>query len=128
MFLATFSLASTQTINVKGTVIDDNGEPVIGASVMIKGTLKGDITDVSGHFRLTGVKATDKLAVSCIGMIAMELDPQPEMTIHLKTDQEQLDEVLVVAFGQQTKSSFTGSAAVVKSDALEKKQLTRHSR
>ena len=124
MFLAAFSLASAQTINIKGTVIDDNGEPVIGASVMIKGTLKGDITDVSGHFNLTGVKTTDKLAVSCIGMISMELDPQPEMTIHLKTDQEQLDEVLVVAFGQQTKSSFTGSAAVVKSDALEKKQLT----
>ena len=124
VFLATFSLVSAQTINVKGTVIDDNGEPVIGASVMIKGTLKGEITDVSGHFNLTGVKTTDKLVVSCIGMIPVELDPQPEMTIHLKTDQEQLDEVLVVAFGQQTKSSFTGSAAVVKSDALEKKQLT----
>ena len=49
MLLATFSLASAQTIDIKGTVIDENGEPVIGASVMIKGTLKGDITDVSGR-------------------------------------------------------------------------------
>lgn len=47
MLLATFSLASAQTIDIKGTVIDENGEPVIGASVMIKGTLKGDITDVA---------------------------------------------------------------------------------
>ena len=47
MLLATFSLASAQTIDIKGTVIDENGEPVIGASVMIKGTLKGDITAVS---------------------------------------------------------------------------------
>ena len=124
MFLATFSLVSAQSINVKGTVVDDNGEPVIGASVMIKGTLKGDVTDVSGHFHLDGVKTSDKLSVSCIGMISLEVDPQPEMTIRLKTDQQQLDEVLVVAFGQQTKSSFTGSASVVKSETLEKKQLT----
>lgn len=124
MLLATFSLASAQTIDIKGTVIDENGEPVIGASVMIKGTLKGDITDVSGRFSLGGVKTTDKLAVSCIGMIPVEIDPQAEMRITLKTDHEQLDEVLVVAFGQQTKSSFTGSAAVVKSETLEKKQLT----
>ena len=124
MLLATFSLASAQTIDIKGTVIDENGEPVIGASVMIKGTLKGDITDVSGRFSLGGVKTTDKLAVSCIGMIPVEADPQAEMRITLKTDHEQLDEVLVVAFGQQTRSSFTGSAAVVKSETLEKKQLT----
>lgn len=124
MFLATFSLVSAQSINVKGTVVDDNGQPVIGASVMIKGTLKGDVTDVSGHFRLDGVKTSDKLSVSCIGMISVEVDPQQDMTIHLKTDQQQLDEVLVVAFGQQTKSSFTGSASVVKSETLEKKQLT----
>lgn len=100
MLLATFSLASAQTIDIKGTVIDEKGEPVIGASVMIKGTLKGDITDVSGRFSLGGVKTTDKLAVSCIGMIPVEIDPQAEMRITLKTDHEQLDEVLVVAFGQ----------------------------
>ena len=64
------------------------------------------------------------MTVSCIGMLSVELDPQPVMTIRLKTDHQQLDEVLVVAFGQQTKSSFTGSAAVVKSETLEKKQLT----
>ena len=124
MFMATFSLVSAQSINVKGTVVDDNGEPVIGASVMVKGTLKGDVTDVSGHFHLDGVKTSERLSVSCIGMISLEVDPQPEMTIRLKTDQQQLDEVLVVAFGQQTKSSFTGSASVVKSETLEKKQLT----
>ncbi len=124
MFLSALSICAGQTIDIKGTVIDENGQPVIGASVMIKGTLKGDVTDVSGHFRLNGVKTSDKLSVSCIGMISVEVDPQQEMTIHLKTDQQQLDEVLVVAFGQQTKSSFTGSAAVVKSETLEKKQLT----
>ena len=105
MLLATFSLASAQTIDIKGTVIDENGEPVIGASVMVKGTLKGEITDVDGHFTLGGVKSSDKVTVSCIGMLSVELDPQPVMTIRLKTDHQQLDEVLVVAFGQQTRSS-----------------------
>ena len=124
MFFAALQFASAQSIDIKGTVIDENGEPVIGASVMVKGTLKGEITDVGGHFTLGGVKSSDKLTVSCIGMLSVELDPQPVMTIRLKTDHQQLDEVLVVAFGQQTKSSFTGSAAVVKSETLEKKQLT----
>ena len=124
LFLGAVTFASAQNISVKGTVIDENGDPVIGASVLIKGTLKGEITDVNGNFNLAGVKTTDKLVVSCIGMIEEELDPKPEMTIRLKTDNELLDEVLVVAFGQQTKSSFTGSAAVVKKETLEKKQLT----
>ncbi len=124
LFLGAVTFASAQSISVKGTVIDENGDPVIGASVLIKGTLKGEITDVNGNFNLAGVKTTDKLVVSCIGMIEEELDPKPEMTIRLKTDNEMLDEVLVVAFGQQTKSSFTGSAAVVKKETLEKKQLT----
>ena len=83
MFLGAVTFASAQTISVKGTVIDENGEPVIGASVLVKGTLKGEITDVNGHFTLGGVKTSDKLVVSCIGMLSEEVDPQPEMTIRL---------------------------------------------
>lgn len=55
MFFAALQFASAQSIDIKGTVIDENGEPVIGASVMVKGTLKGEITDVDGHFTLGGV-------------------------------------------------------------------------
>ena len=124
LLLGVVTFASAQTIDIKGIVTEENGTPVIGASVMIKGTLKGEITDVDGRFALSGVKADDILTVSCIGMVSVEVKPQKEMKIVLKADQELLDEVLVVAFGQQTKSSFTGSASVVKSEALEKKQLT----
>ena len=124
LLLGFVTLASAQTIDIKGIVTEESGTPVIGASVMIKGTLKGEITDVDGRFALSGVKADDILTVSCIGMVSVEVKPQKEMKIVLKADQELLDEVLVVAFGQQTKSSFTGSASVVKSEALEKKQLT----
>ena len=124
MLLGSFSLVTAQTIDIKGTVIDENGEPVAGASVIIKGTTKGRMAEPDGSFTLSGVKTTDKLQVSCIGYLPVELDPEPVMRITLQTDQKLLDEVLVVAFGQQTKSSFTGSASVVKSDVLEKKQLT----
>lgn len=124
LLLGFVTLASAQTIDIKGIVTEESGTPVIGASVMIKGTLKGEITDVDGRFALSGVKADDILTVSCIGMVSVEVKPQKEMKIVLKADQQLLDEVLVVAFGQQTKSSFTGSASVVKSEALEKKQLT----
>lgn len=124
MFLSALSICAGQTIDIKGTVIDENGVPVVGASVMVKGTQKGLMADVDGRFTLTGVKASEKLVISCLGYVSVEADPKPEMVITLKTDHELLDEVLVVAFGQQTKSSFTGSAAVVKSETLEKKQLT----
>ena len=124
MLLGSFSLVTAQTIDIKGTVIDENGEPVAGASVIIKGTTKGRMAEPDGSFTLSGVKTTDKLSVSCLGYLGVEVDPKPVMRITLHTDQKLLDEVLVVAFGQQTKSSFTGSASVVKSDVLEKKQLT----
>ena len=124
MFLAFISQMTAQNINVTGKVIDESGEPVIGASVFITGTKTGDISGADGTFRISGIRQGAMLTVSCIGMKTMEAVAAPQMTITMKQDDELLDEVLVVAFGQQTKSSFTGSAAVVKSDALEKKQLT----
>ena len=114
-----------QNVSVNGTVLDENNEPVIGAGVLVKGTTdNGVITDIDGHFSMKGLKSSDILVVSCVGMVTQEVAVKPELTIILLTDQEMLDDVIVVAFGQQTKASFTGSAAVVKKEELEKKQLT----
>ncbi len=114
-----------QNVSVNGTVLDENNEPVIGAGVLVKGTTdNGVITDIDGHFSMKGLSSSDILVVSCVGMITQEVAVKPELTIILLTDQEMLDDVIVVAFGQQTKASFTGSAAVVKKEELEKKQLT----
>ncbi len=124
MFLTVIFQVAAQDMHVTGKVIDESGEPVIGASVFISGTKTGDISAADGTFKLSGVKQGAMLTVSCIGMKTLEVAAAPQLTIVMKTDDELLDEVIVVAFGQQTKSSFTGSAAVVKSDALEKKQLT----
>ena len=77
LLLGFVTLASAQTIDIKGIVTEESGTPVIGASVMIKGTLKGEITDVDGRFALSGVKADDILTVSCIGIKLVLRCPEP---------------------------------------------------
>lgn len=116
--------AIAQTLNVKGVVVDENNEAVIGASVMISGSKNGTKTDLEGKFTLKGVKASDKLIISYIGMKTRSVNPQASMKIVLENDDQMLDEVMVVAFGEQKKSSFTGSAGVVDSKKLEQRQVT----
>ena len=113
-----------QTLSVKGVVVDENNEAVIGASVMISGSKNGTKTDLEGKFTLKGVKASDKLLVSYVGMKTKSVNPQASMKIVLENDDQVLDEVMVVAFGEQKKSSFTGSAGVVDSKKLEQRQVT----
>ena len=91
----------------------------------MKGTQTGTVTDVDGHFSLPAtVKSGVEIVVNYLGMEPKTVKVGPNMKITLHSEDRQLDEVLVVAFGQQKKSSFTGSAGVVKGDQLEKKQLT----
>lgn len=116
--------AIAQTLNVKGVVVDENNEAVIGASVMISGSKNGTKTDLEGKFTLKGVKASDKLIISYVGMKTKSVNPQASMKIVLENDDQMLDEVMVVAFGEQKKSSFTGSAGVVDSKKLEQRQVT----
>lgn len=110
-----------QTMKINGVVYaEDGNEPVIGASVLVKGTSIGTVTDVEGAFVLQGVPQTAKtLVVSFVGMRKTEVAIKPQMKIILKTDSELLDEVMVVAYGTAKKSSYAGSASLVKSDALK---------
>ena len=116
--------ALAQHLNVRGTVIDENKEAVIGASVMVKGSNIGTKTDIYGQFLLDGVKTGSQLVVSYIGMKTKTLTAKPSMSIILENDDQVLDEVMMVAFGEQKKSSFTGSAGVVDSKKLEQRQVT----
>ncbi len=122
--LLTLGQVWAQSQTVKGTVLyaaDD--EPVVGASVMVKGTSHGTITDVDGKFSIT-VKPDDILVVSFIGMATQEVKAANGIVIRLREDSEELDEVMVVAFGTTTRKSFTGSASVVKSDDITKRQTS----
>ncbi len=99
-------------VTVKGTVISsENNEPVIGASVLVKGTTNGTITDINGQFTLTNISPTNKtIIVSFIGMETQEVTIKPEMKIVMTSTTEVMEEVLVVAYGTAKKSAFTGSA------------------
>ena len=114
--------AQTQTI--PGTVLNDaDGEPVIGASVQVKGTVKGTITDFDGKFTLE-VDKDAVLYVSFIGMGSVEIPAVDGMVVRLSENSKELEEVMVVAFGTTTKKSFTGSASVVKADEITKRQTS----
>lgn len=117
--------ASAQTRVVRGTVLDaENNEPLIGVSVSA-GTGYGAATDVDGNFALTIPASTTKLTVSYVGYETKEVHvADHNLTIHLMPANSLLDPVIVVAYGEQKKSSFTGSAAVVGSAEIEKTQVT----
>lgn len=99
---------------ISGKVLDNLNEPIIGASVLEKGTTNGTITDIDGNFNLT-VSENAVLAISYIGYASQEIavSGRTDFKIILKEDSEQLDEVVVVGYGVQKKSSMTASVASV---------------
>lgn len=104
-----------------GTVIDATGEPVIGASVVLKGTTQGAITDIDGHFELNQAKKGSVIVVSFIGYHTQEVTYTGEaVEITLLEESEQLDDVVVVAYGTQKKSSVTGAIVSTKGADLTK--------
>ncbi|WP_342383959.1 TonB-dependent receptor [Bacteroides ovatus] len=119
-------LVTAQTQKVTGVVIsEEDGQPVVGASVLVKGTTLGTITDVDGNFNLSNVPSSAKtLQISYIGMQTQEVVIKPKLKIVLKSDTEVLDEVIVTAYGTSTKGTFTGSASVMKADKIEKRQVS----
>lgn len=110
---------------LSGVVIDEMG-PVAGASVVVKGTTNGTITDVDGRFSLDGVSKGSVLEISFVGMVSQTItwDGHSTLNVMMKEDSQALDEVVVVAFGKTTKEAFTGSAGIMKADDLLKAQVT----
>ena len=119
-------LVTAQTQKVTGVVIsEEDGQPVIGASVLVKGTQIGAITGVDGDFTLPNVPSSAKtLVISYIGMQTQEVAIKSSVKVVMKSDTEMLDEVMVVAFGTAKKSAFTGSVKVVGTEKLEQSQVT----
>ena len=108
---------------VGGQVIDENGEPIVGAQIQIEGTTTGTVTDIDGKFSLPGAKPGDMLVINFLGMNQQTQPAATNMMVSMKSDDKELDEVIVVAYGEQKKSSFTGSAGVVDNKSLEKRQV-----
>lgn len=110
---------SQQNGKVSGVVIDALG-PVAGASIAVKGTTNGTVTDAEGNFTLGGLKNGDMLKISYIGYVSQEIryTGQTLLKIDLKEDAQTLDEVIVVGFGTQKKENLTGSVSQVKMDEV----------
>lgn len=101
----------------KGVLKDNQGETVIGASVVVKGSTNGTITGLDGDFTLDNVKRGDVIQISYIGYVSQEVVWQgTPLNITLKEDSQTLEEVVVVGFGSQKKANLTGSVSQVKMD------------
>ena len=117
-FMVMSITAFAQKQNVSGTVTDNYGEPVIGATVVEKGTSNGTVTDIDGQFSLS-VNRGATLVVTYVGFKGMEVAASPNMSLTLEEDNSQLDEVVVIGYGVQKKSVVTASIAKVSSEDLE---------
>lgn len=108
-----------QTSLISGMVKDDAGVPLAGASVIVKGTTRGAVTDFDGNFTIEADKEA-VLVVSYLGFVTQEapINGRSNIEVTMTTDAASLDEVVVVGYGQVKKSDLTGSVASVKSEAI----------
>ena len=114
-------LACTLSISaqVGGVIVDETGEPIIGASILEKGTTNGPITDFDGNFTLDVAEGAT-LEISYVGYATQSLKAAAGMHVVLKEDTEVLEEVVVVGYGVQKKSDLTGSISQVSEKDLQK--------
>jgi TonB-linked SusC/RagA family outer membrane protein len=112
--IAGIGMIFAQTTRVTGKVTSsDDGEPIIGASVMVKGTTIGDVTDINGEFAINVPTSARTLIISYVGMITQEVGVRPNVVVNLVSDTQNLDEVIVVGYGTQRKKDVTSSISRV---------------
>lgn len=113
------SLSAFAQVTVNGLVLDSGHEPIIGASVFVKGTQTGTATDIDGRFSIKVPSPTSTLVISYLGCLPAEVkanDPALATGIVLRENSEVLEEVLVIGYGSVKKSDATGSVTAIKPD------------
>ena len=108
-----------QNLRVQGRVLDELGEGLIGAGVVIQGTNTGTITDMDGNFSLS-VPQGATLEFSCVGYKTLAIQATARMTVNMEPDTDALDESVVIAYGQQKKVTITGAVSAVGSEDILK--------
>lgn len=124
LFLSIGMAIAQSKVSVSGTVVSaSDGLPVVGASVKVLGTRTGTVTNTDGKFYIDAPSTAKQLEVSYVGMLSKVVKVGKNLRIVLEDDSKTLDEVMVVAYGKAKKSAFTGSAAVIKADKMENRQV-----
>ncbi|MDR0845122.1 MAG: TonB-dependent receptor [Tannerella sp.] len=112
-FFISMELAIAQDRLVSGTVVDESGDPVVGASVIAKGTTLGAATDANGRFQFPVPGGTSTIVVKYIGYTSVEMAAGTNLRISLNPDAQLIDEVVVVGYGSQKKENLTGAVSTV---------------
>ncbi len=121
LFLSGLFAGYAQTFSVSGKVTDENGMPLLGVNVIVKDQTRGTTTDYDGNFTIQNLSSGDVLQFSYLGFVPREVtvSEQESLNIVLETDQQSLDEVVVIGYGTQTKKEITGAVSVVGSETIE---------
>jgi TonB-linked SusC/RagA family outer membrane protein len=115
-------MRTQKAIEVRGTIVDENGEPLPGVNIVVKGTLIGTITDLDGNF-IIGVDSPDEiLVISIVGYLTQEVTVgnQTQIDVTLAESLIELDEVVVIGYGTQKKATLTGSIVSIKATEIVK--------
>lgn len=115
--------AQAQLLNVKGRIVDEKGDPIIGATVVVYGdVVRGTVSDMDGNFRIDGVPSDGALKFSYVGMKSqiVQINNKEIINVTLLPDLEMLDEVVIVGYGQQKKISVTGAVGSIKSENINR--------
>lgn len=114
------SAQTTQNRTVKGTVVDQNGDPLVGVTITIANSSMGTITDTDGNFSLPSVSSNDVIIASYVGYLTVNqsVGEQSTLLLRMREDSKVLDEVVVVGFGSQKKINLTGSVSQVSMEKL----------
>lgn len=123
MLLSIPAVFAQNQVSVKGKVIDADGQPLIGAAIMVKGTSNGSVTDIDGNFTLNA-PAGSTLEISSIGFVTQEVKAAPELKITLLEDVTTLEETVVVGYGTQKKASLTSAISNIRSEELNATKQT----
>ncbi len=116
LFFVGIGIVTAQT-QVRGTVVDEAGIPIIGATIQVKGTGQGTVTDLDGQFSLSA-PANSTLVISYVGLVTQEVAAAPNVNVILMSDTELLDEIVVVGYGTQRKRDVTSSISKVTGDEI----------
>lgn len=116
------SITNQQNRKITGKIVDSNGEAIIGANIIVKESNNGTVTDINGEFAIENINDNDIIQISYIGYIKQEIKLQSKSHYEIKliSDNQNLEEVVVVGYGTQRKKELTGSVTSLKSDEIIK--------